>query len=195
MNTKLFFLSIYCFLSLGVFGQETASEESKPKDSKILWLTLEEAQAKSELAPRKIMLFLYTDWCFWCKKMEETTFLDDEVANYINKFYYPVKFNAEGEEPVEFKKRNYEYEEVEPRGIHGLAMELMGGQITYPTITFLNPKWKKIQSIPNYKDKEKFMKIITYFGGNHYKRTPWSTFLRARAATKPRISPPIFRRH
>ena len=47
----------------------------------------EEAVAKSEKAPKKLFIDVYTDWCGWCKKMDKTTFAETEVAKYINENY------------------------------------------------------------------------------------------------------------
>lgn len=41
--------------------------------------------AKSE--NKKLLMFVYSDSCKWCKKMKETTFKNDEVAGFINNRY------------------------------------------------------------------------------------------------------------
>ena len=39
----------------------------KTEESKIKWLSLEEAYAKTQTEPRKILVDVYTGWCGWCK--------------------------------------------------------------------------------------------------------------------------------
>ena len=39
---------------------------------------------------------MYTVWCGPCKMLDKNTFHNKDVADYINKYYYAVKFNAEG---------------------------------------------------------------------------------------------------
>ena len=187
---RIIFIGLITIMPALLLGQ--VAKKSVGFESKILWLTLEEAKAKSEIAPRKILLFLYTDWCFWCKKMEETTFLDNSVVDYINRKYYPVKFNAEEQQTVKFNDRLYEYQEAKPHGVHGLAIELMGGHITYPTISFLDKNWVLIQSIPNYKKRDDFLKIINYFGEDYFRTIPWATYLKNQLETKsPVVIPAI----
>lgn len=174
MSFKNIFLFVFLGASVSSFAQTNGSDQRSA--SKILWLTLEEAQAKSEESSRKIMLFMYTDWCVWCKKMEETTFVNEEIADYINRNYYPVKFDAEAEQAISFNSKTYNFQDEKPRGVHELAFELMGGRVTYPTIAFLDETWKIIQSIPNYQSEIKFEQIITYFGEDFYRITPWSSY-------------------
>lgn len=151
-------------------------QAQRPAKSKILWLTLEQAQEKSVQEDRKILLFLYTDWCGWCKKMETVTLNETEIADYINRNFIPVRFNAEQRQTVQLNDRSYAYVDLKPKGVNELAIELMGGRISYPTIAFLDENWKLIQSIPSYHPPAKFEQIITYFGGNYYRRIPWSSY-------------------
>jgi len=71
---------------------------------KIEWMSLEQAIKKSGKQPKKIFMDMYTDWCGWCKKMDQTTFSDPVIAAYMNKHYYAVKFDAEGQDSVVFNK-------------------------------------------------------------------------------------------
>jgi len=167
------------FISLVNLAAQTALDNQIEEISipdKILWLNLEEAEEKSSITHRKVMLFLFTDWCVWCKRMEKTTFKSDIIANYINSNFYPVKFDAEQQKSIEFQNKNYAFQDVEPRGVHELAMELMGGRITYPTIAFFDENWQLIQSIPNFHSAEKFEQIITYFAEDFFKKTPWTSY-------------------
>ncbi len=172
MQYRKFSFFFILFMFLGT-GSVQAQHHTK---SKILWLTLDEAFAKSKEEKRKILMFLYTDWCAWCKRMESMTLENTVIADYINRNYYPVKFNAEEKEPVKFKDKSYTFVSLKPRGVHGLAMEMMKGRISYPTITFFDEDWEVIQSLPNFQPPHKFEQIITYFAGNYYKKIPWSSY-------------------
>lgn len=151
--------------------------KSQPEKKEVInWLTIEEALAKSRLKKMKIMMFIYTDWCEWCKKMEITTLADENIATYINNNYYPVKFNAETREYITFNEKEYSFREMKPKGMHSLAIEVMNGRINFPTLSFFDENWEPIQSLPNYQNQERFEKVITYFAGNHYKTIPWSSY-------------------
>lgn len=142
----------------------------------INWLTWEEALERSKTEPRKIFVDIYTDWCGWCKKMDKNTFQQAYIAKYVNENFYAVKFNAEQETEIEFKDKVYKFVDQAPRGYHELAFAITQGQLSYPTIVFLDEQLEVIQSIPGYRSPEEFEMIMTYFGKNKYKDTPWTIY-------------------
>ncbi|MFM7218584.1 MAG: hypothetical protein ACKO1U_11240, partial [Bacteroidota bacterium] len=83
-------------------------------------------------------LDFYTDWCGWCKHMMKTTYADPGLAQYINQNFYPVKFNAEGKDTIEYLGKTYKPTAPEPRRPHELAVELLQGKLSYPSTIFLN---------------------------------------------------------
>lgn len=175
---KYLFPFLITILSLGIGISQNAEQVVEKIDipDKILWLNLEEAKNISVQANRKVMVFLYTDWCVWCRKMEKNTFRNETIANIVNSNFLPVTFDAENEKAIEFQNKSYSYQDIEPRGVHELAMELMGGRVTYPTIAFFNEKWELIQSIPNFHAADEFEMILTYFAGDFFKKTPWTSY-------------------
>lgn len=73
----------------------------------IKWLTLNEALAKQKKNPKPIFMDVYTTWCGPCKLLDTNTFKNPEVAQYISANFYPVKFNGEGEDVINFKGNKY----------------------------------------------------------------------------------------
>jgi thioredoxin-related protein len=149
---------------------------SEAKIVQVNWMTLEEAVEKNKTEKRKIFIDVYTDWCGWCKRMDETTFSDYRVAEYLNKNFYVVKFNAEQQQDIVFKNKTYHFKKVGTRGYHELAAEWLNNRLSYPTVVFLNEEMELIQPLPNYVEAARFETIITYFGTNSYKKTPWETY-------------------
>lgn len=145
--------------------------------NKIKWNTWEDAVEKSKKVKKKIFVDIYTDWCGWCKKLDKTTFAENHIAKYINENYYPVRFNAEMKESVTLKGVEYKFVNNGRRGYHELAVFLLQGQMSYPSAVFLDEDFNLIQAIPGFQDSNKFEVIITYFGTNSHKSTPWSKFM------------------
>lgn len=145
---------------------------------KVNWMTLDEALEKSKTEKRKILVDVYTDWCGWCKRMEDSTFTDPEVARYLNDNYYAVKFNAEQMQDINFKGKTYKFKRNGSRGFHELAAEWMNNRQSYPTTVFLDENQNVIQPLPGYLDANKMDAILNYFGTNSHKTTPWETYER-----------------
>jgi thioredoxin-related protein len=152
-------------------------EEDKEEEVlEINWMTIEEAIERNKTEKRKIVIDVYTKWCGWCKRMDQTTFRNPEVVKYINENYYPVRFDAEQQEDIEFNDKVYKFKKNGSRGYHELAAEWLNGRMGYPTTVFLNEDMGVIQPIPGYLDSEKFDLILNYFGSNSHKTTPWESF-------------------
>lgn len=140
------------------------------------WLTLEQALEKSKTEKRKIFVDMYTDWCGWCKHLDSTTFVNANVARYLNEHFYPVKFNAEQEKDIVFKDKTYKFKKNGSRGYHELAALWLNNRLSFPTVVFLDENQQLIQPVPGYQDATKMQAIINYFGSDSHKKTPWETY-------------------
>ncbi len=146
------------------------------QNDKINWVTWEEVQTLMQKEKRKVFVDIYTDWCGWCKRMDATTFRDPRIVSYINKNYYAIKFNAEYPHDIVFKSKPYRFIQQGKHGVHTLAIEITNGQLTYPTLVFIDEEFNTIQPVPGFQDADTFEVITNFFGGNHYKTTPYRVF-------------------
>ena len=146
---------------------------------KVNWMSWEQAVAKMEKEPRKIMVDVYTDWCGWCKRMDATTMVDPTVVQILNEKYYAVKMDGEYKKDIVFKGRTYTFKPGGRSGYHELPAELMSGKMSYPTLVFLDEAYGIIQPVPGYQQAPELERILAYFGGDFYKNTSWESFSQA----------------
>jgi thioredoxin-related protein len=139
----------------------------------VKWYTFEQAIELSKKEPRKIMIDVFTDWCGWCKVMDKNTFNNAIVADYLNKTYYPVKFNAEQKEDVVFNEKVFKFVAQGARGYHELAYALLNGQMSYPSVVFMNEDVQILHIQKGYLEAKGFDEIIKYIGGNFFKTESW----------------------
>lgn len=144
--------------------------------TEVKWLSWPEAMELYKQEKRKILIDVYTDWCGWCKRMDQVTFQHPEIAVYINRNFYPVRFNAEGAEDLEYKGQVYRAVKSGKREYHEFANELLKGRFSFPTMVFMDEDLELIQSIIGFKTPRQFEQIASYFATNHYKKTPWSLY-------------------
>lgn len=159
----------------------------KPAEGRdlIKWMTIEEAQAQAKKAPRPLMVDVYTSWCGPCKMLDAKTFHDPRLSEYVNKNFYPVKFNAESGAPVTFKGQKLENPEFNPgqvggrNGTHQLTYMIANvqGRIAYPTVVYLDSELNVLAPVQGYLTPDQMEPILHYFGGGHYKTKDYQTFM------------------
>jgi thioredoxin-related protein len=142
----------------------------------INWLSFDAATQKNTQQPRKIMVKIYAEDCTWCKRMDEMTLNQKSVIDYVNTNFYAVQLNADSKEPILFRDKTYEYTKRAGRSYHELAAFFTNGNLSYPTIVFLDENLGTIQAMSGYKDLDMFHKILTYFSKNYHKTIPWSDY-------------------
>jgi thioredoxin-related protein len=126
---------IILLISVFAFHLNATSQE-------INWVPLNKALELQKENPKKIMMDVYTNWCGPCKLLDKETFHNKDVAAYVNKHFYAVKFNGEGNEAVNYKDNsfgnpNYDKTKANKRNSSHEFANFMGIN-AYPTIAFLN---------------------------------------------------------
>jgi thioredoxin-related protein len=155
---------IFWILTLGFFF----SMQGLSAQEKINWLSLEDAYKLQQTKPKKIIIDVYTGWCGWCKVMDKNTFSNATVAKYINANYYAVKLDAESTKDIKIGTTVYKYD-AQSRA-NQAAVALLQGQMSYPSIVYLDEKFNMIQPMPGYLNAKEFHEVITFFGGNYHKK-------------------------
>lgn len=153
-------------------GKGKSAKKNYVDSTSIEWLDWDEVQARMKKEPRKVWVDVYTDWCGWCKRMDNTTFKNKEVIKYMNEKFYAVKFNAEKQDSIRFMGNMYYLE----MGTSQLATELMRGQMSYPTFIFMEENFQNHFPIPGYQPVDKIEGILKFLGENTYKTMKWEEF-------------------
>ncbi len=94
------------------------------------------ALAASKSSGKLIMVDFYTDWCKWCKVLDQKVYPDSQIVGEARRFS-SVKVNAEKE---------------------GKALAARYGIHTYPNILFINSSEDAVYSIGGYAPTEMFLK-------------------------------------
>lgn len=131
MNSKKQFFLIACFIfTWSVFGVSYAES--------INWKSYDNGIAIAKHENKKIFLHFYADWCYYCKKMENETFKNNKIIEYLNKNFISIRLNADKEEKL-----------VSKYGYRGL-----------PFNWFLAYNGQPLGSFPGYSPPEKFIHYL-----------------------------------
>ena len=133
----------------------------------IQWMSMNEALEAQKENPKKIFMDAYTDWCGPCKLLDKNTFGNKDVINFVNKNYYPVKFNAEMSEPIDFNGHTF----VNPnpgksRSTHQFAASILEYQLSYPSYVILDENLQRSVIYKGYLQVDDLLGIILFFGKN-----------------------------
>ena len=155
-------MSVIALSSLVIASLFLGASENEvvPAESGIKWYSWEEAVKANKSKPKLMFVDVYTDWCGWCKRMDQTTFLDKEVIQYLNTHFYPVKLNAEQRGDIQHNGQVFQFRDVGRRGVHELAYSLLDGRLGYPSYVYLNEKQERLKISPGYKDAANLLKEL-----------------------------------
>ncbi|GGW53591.1 thioredoxin-related protein [Winogradskyella epiphytica] len=139
----------------------------------INWVTLEEALELQKKEPKKIFMDVYTNWCGPCKMLDKNTFQNKDVADYINKHYYAVKFNAEGNDKVtykgqEFSNPNYDPAKANRRNSAHQFSRFLRVQ-AYPTMVFFDETGNFITPVSGYLKPQQLELYLKLFESDSHK--------------------------
>ena len=138
----------------------------------INWVTLEEAVELQNKNPKKIIMDAYTSWCGPCKMLDRNTFQNKDVADYINKHYYAVKFDAEGNDEITFKGKLYTNPNYNPAKANKRnSSHQLAGYFkvrSYPTMVFLSEIQEFISPVIGYKTPQQLELYLKMFKNDEH---------------------------
>ena len=132
----------------------------------ISWLTVDEAAAKLQEAPKPVLIDLYTTWCGWCKQMDRKTYSNKQVAQYLTDKFYTVKLDAETHSTVNWQGKSYAFDPQYRCNL--FAVYLSHGRLEFPTTIIITPG-DAPQAIPGFMEPDELEAVVKYFGEGAYK--------------------------
>jgi len=112
--------------------------------------------------PRPILLYFYTDWCQYCKRLQKTTFKDKNVIEKLNTNYYVISFDGGSKEEVTHKGVTYKFVPTGMKsGYHELVHHyIKKRQEIYPTLIFLDEHFKELLFLQSYLSSKELLELL-----------------------------------
>ncbi len=134
----------------------------------LTWNNANTGLEKAKLENKPILMDVYTEWCGWCKVMDEKTYSDPRIVNYLNEHFVMAKLNPEKDSPVSFRGKTYQASEF----AYGLGIS------GYPATAFFESDGKIITVVPGYIKAEDFLPMITYIAERKYYEVAYDEYLK-----------------
>jgi thioredoxin-related protein len=133
----IYLCTILCLTGMRSLDAQTpvkndqSEKKTKTAQKGIQWISLEEAEAKMKVEPKKVYIDLFTDWCYWCKVMDKKTFTNPSVIDYLNQHFYCIHIDAETKDSILFQGKKYG--RLPNSKTNDLAAQWMKDRISYPS--------------------------------------------------------------
>lgn len=172
ITPTIFLLFVVCALQ----AQTGSSAPAKSTAGTINWMTIEQAEAAQKANPKKILVHIYATWCRWCRLQDSATYRNPAIVQYINENYYPVKFNAEGKQPLTYKGVKYQYIPDETHLAHDFTRYLLNGKLSYPAIVILGESGNVLDVRHGYQQAYYLEPLLYYYATNAYKQLRYTDY-------------------
>ncbi len=159
-------LLLPCLLLLSFDSEGQRQRFQEPTEiGEIKWVTFKELKKLQRKEPRKVMIDFYTPWCPPCKMLNQYTFRDKRVADFVNENFYAVKFNAQHDGKIKYRGKKYENPNFDPtkgqkrrNSRHELAQNF---KVTaFPTIVFIDEEYAEFKRVKGFKKADKFIPFL-----------------------------------
>ena len=160
-----------------LFSVNTHAQNNGFKDtSKVEWKSFEEVQKLFAQKQKPVYIFLYDIDNDSSKLMMNQTFGLEEVANYINILFYPIRLNIHSRDTIRFFDGKLYVNNNKNGGIHDLAFKLAGDTLpkTPGSVVFSR---EAIGAVYNgYKNRDSIFPILIYYAENVNKTLAYNEF-------------------
>jgi len=110
---------------------------------------------------RPVLIDFYTDWCSWCKVMDEKTFADPMIKKQFADGWITIKIDAENKSKKgTYKNKTLTYQQ----------MTSAFGVTGFPSYLIIDKDGEAIDKVVGYVEKETFTVILDFMKDEIYKQ-------------------------
>lgn len=135
--------------------------ETASVDGEVKWEQFNAGLKQAKLQEKHMLVDFYTDWCHWCKVMDEKTFSDKDVSRKLASRFVTVRLNAEAQnEMLTYKGQNFSNAQFTK------VVKVTG----FPSLGFFDKNGEIVTIVPGFIPPESFIHILGYIDGEYYKK-------------------------
>jgi thioredoxin-related protein len=148
-------------------GKKTEPAEDSALRFQAEWMAFDAAMAKASEENRYVVVDFYTDWCKWCKVMDQKTYSDSLVVKTLQEGFVAAKIDGESQEKITYRGKTMTQSEFT------MGMKVSG----FPSTLFMDSQGNVIGILPGYIEAPVFLKILDYVSSEAYKKVKLDDFL------------------
>ncbi len=143
----------------------------------IHWMTMDEMLEKQKTQPRKVLIDIYNNYNVAQTVMRLTVYNNPELADYINRNFYPVTLPLRSEEEFEFKGIKFK-NRGEPTHYHEFAVSALSGKMKFPAFVILDENLNIIERVQSFVTIEEMKPLLHFYAEDAYKKEKFSEYLK-----------------
>lgn len=144
-----------CALLVLALPVHPAASTSEP----FAWVGLQDALDQAPKVDKLIVVDVFTDWCGWCKKLDQDVYSREDIQSYLKENFFAVKLDAEDRKTTII---------IAGTVLTPVQIAAAYGVSSYPTTLFLLPDGKLIYGLRGYHPPDRFLQALQYFGEGRY---------------------------
>ncbi len=114
------------------------------------WTPSDHALERARRENKPLMMFFYTQWCGWSKKMDQATFGDSSVVQYLRANFVTAHIDAESAAAIG----------VGDNTTSGMRLAYVFGVNAFPTTWFLSANGERINRTLGYVAAAPFLQAL-----------------------------------
>jgi thioredoxin-related protein len=149
--------------------QEEGKKTVTVDTTEVKWLPYDIGLAKAKKEKKHILVDFYTNWCYYCKKMDKEVFTQPEIIKMLNENFVAIKVNAESKNELDIdgykiSETNLAKSEYRVRG--------------YPAYWFLKPDSERLGMLPGYQNADVMMDVLYFMKESLYDSMKFDEYMK-----------------
>jgi thioredoxin-related protein len=159
VRSFLFVCALLTFSSLATLAQ---TDTGSPQ-----WQGWEDGVRTTQGSGKYMLVDVYTDWCGWCKKLDQEVYAHPEVQQLLASNFVTVKLNAESTNLIKNGTNQFTEQEL------AKMLDVKG----YPAILVYDKKFQLVSRLSGYHEPKEFIRYLKYISGKHYTQYTFQDYL------------------
>ena len=139
---------------------------AQASSANIAWARFDDALTAAAAEDKHVIAYFWRDGCPWCTKMENGTFSDANVIDYVNANFAPAKVKTSSNDVYKTPFGDMNVMQL------ARSLQIRG----VPAVYFFDSEAKPVFNIPGYVPADMYQVILKYVAEKHYMNKSFEEF-------------------